>query len=278
MALIVLLVITNGRLAMIACIGGFVYWIYTRNHTNSESSKTLNENMNDKESIPDENDTIVCPNNTCHERQNVNSTGNSTLGLELQKANDGDVEAMLALSDYYMSQKKVDEATEWADKAAATCDPNAVYNAAILHDRKLQVFMKGGTEFWGPIREDAVAAKNNAMILLNFCKEGLVELEEDEKSRLERILRDATYAEAITYYLGYQKDYQKVIELLKKAEGARELVLSGLAYIKLNQTEEAKKKLVAIENISDYSSSVMWPKEQELYNEAISIKSSFTVQ
>lgn len=195
----------------------------------------------------------------------------------ITKANNGDVDAMIQLTGYYMDKMEINDAIDWADKAAESYNTNGMYKAATLHSFRMISLLKGGMPFWGVMREDAEAIQKNAGILLAACQKSLFKLEEDQYSYLLDLFRDALYCEAVTYYSDEtDADYARVIHLLKEVDSPREQTLCGVGYYETKQYDAAIRILTKVYDCSSYTSSSKVPVEQAIYTVAMLALSEMT--
>lgn len=110
----------------------------------------------------------------------------------INKANNGDVAAMMQLINSYADDGDWNEATDWADKAAETGDVNAMYKPVNLHGMRMHALIAMGM-LSGLMPDDARAVQKNAAVLLGASKQGLINLNDEINSNLLSSLRDAIY-------------------------------------------------------------------------------------
>lgn len=89
----------------------------------------------------------------------------------IQKANSGDVDAMMDLVSYYAEQQEWNEATDWADKAADAGNVNGMYKAVNLHSMRMHSLVALGM-LSGLMPDDARAVQKNAAVLIGACRKG----------------------------------------------------------------------------------------------------------
>ena len=161
----------------------------------------------------------------------------------MQRANTGDVNAILELVNLYITEKDWTSAIEWADKAAATGNMNGIYRAAELHHLRAMSLLRGDAEIYHLMMEDGKATYQNAGVLISLLQtKGKNENGLDEKSlemydQLLTYFRDGLYCEACAYYSDEKlvdkssdplANCKRAFSLLKDVKTTRECALCGL--------------------------------------------------
>ena len=196
----------------------------------------------------------------------------------IDMANNGDVEAMLQLADIYVEEQDWNAATDWADKAAKTFDVDGLYKAAMLHDLRVSIFMRKGLPFWLALEDEIRAVKEDVGILIEFDNQGMLELDAAVCTNLRRMQREALYGEAIAAY--YKSDdeseHEKVVQLLKDANGSRERTLWGLCCFTTKRYDDAIHAWKVVCDDEAYTHAKKTPYEERCYAVAMVVFSELT--
>ena len=186
----------------------------------------------------------------------------------LLKAQSGETEAILQLIECLAEERNWTEAIDWADKAADTYDPNGLYKAAVLHHLRLSSLIQGNAPMHHLMEEDAQAVQKYTDVLLAAGQAGLIELPTENTASLLKLRADACYDEALVCHVKENPDEDRVLNLLREAEGTKEMILFGLACYHTQLEERAREVLEKAYRDSAYAAADKAPAEQYIYAEA----------
>lgn len=189
------------------------------------------------------------------------------------KANEGEVESMKKLVDHFIDESDWNEATDWADKAAAAGSLDGAYKAAVLHELRLSTLLNGGMPYWTTIRADAKAARENAGILISLCMNSGLKLDDKEYSAMLDVFRSSLYGEAVACYFDGSDDHETIVRLLKDTDTTREQMLYGLCCFDMKQYNESKRVLSAVYQDNAYFTASMFPAEELVFSIAMLVYS-----
>lgn len=178
-------------------------------------------------------------------------------------ADQGDVEAMLKLTDYYVDNDQLGKALEWADLAAAEKKPLGLYKAMVLHGAFMDEMQD--QRRWNKMYMHACDTSSYAAAFLGMIREGTIEVEEETRLLALGLFRDAEYYSAMSGYLSEKGNMRYAAAHIEGSEHTREKILLHLLHFALRDPRWDFANVLACLNDQEYVAMEKTSSEEIIY-------------
>lgn len=178
----------------------------------------------------------------------------------IANANGGDVEAMLDLVKHYIHTHDVDDALEWAEKAAMAGSRKGMYRAVMLYNFFMNWEQRSGD--WESVAHDAEAITHWGTDLL---ENHIDKLHPDIVESLHQYLANARYYAALACHKLEEGDKQEGVRLLEGATGTREKLLLSFLQLEADDPRWDLADVIACVTDPEYAVAEKSASEEGVY-------------
>lgn len=178
-------------------------------------------------------------------------------------ADQGDVEAMLKLTDYYLDNDRLDKSLQWADLAAAEKKPLGLYKAMVLHGALMDEMQD--QRQWKKLYMHACDTSSYAASFLGMIREGAIEVEEETRLISLDLFRDAQYYTALSSYLTENSNLRYAAAHVEGSEHLRERMLWLLILFELRDSRWNFADALACLDDKEYAAAEKTSSEEIIY-------------
>ena len=188
----------------------------------------------------------------------------------LQAAENGNVTAMLMLSNYYYSSedKDVEKSQMWADRAADAGSVDGYRLSMVLHAFGARVAEQLG--FQQLVQEEWQKTLDRAQVLKGALHDGVIDLPAEERANVDQKIDDARYGIARSrYFEGDQDNCDAIIPLIMDVKTTRARALYGICCFHVQDYAMAYRQLTYVLNDAEYAAAEKDVGDEAIYAEGM---------
>ena len=188
-------------------------------------------------------------------------------GEVFDKANAGDIEAMLELVRYYAGDgHDHGKAMEWSDKAADSGSVNGMFYSILCHN--ITALGAEAINGWDYAIENWRVCIDRISFLLHAQSEGIISLSAENLDMLENQNEDAVYGIALAKYMrnnGSKEDCEEILGMDIDNVSGRMRAIIALCLLEHRDTRNGYYELQLLADDKSYNSAKKGDAEQVVY-------------